>query len=480
MRSPRVAFVTALAAAIAAALVLWRPLHADAANGPPGPASTAAANAGVPQFRVDPSWPEALPSTTDANGVAHRWVAGEIAATCIDANDNVVTFNRGWQKGVTYTPPPGSGAPAVTQGAESGALVGQDSTASAIPAPPVVIYDGDTGAVRAAWGDPALIPTGGPDPSDPTKAANPFFGAAAVMPHGAHGCFVDFEGNVWLGGNGDGIVQKYSEAGELLLQIGQKGQCDGPANNTAPSGANVFPTCGEAHDFNDSHTKLNEPADIAVDPDVGPISGKPGDVYIADGYGNHRVVVFDRDGNWVTQFGRSCGHNGADCPDGTFGATGGGHPHCVTLGNDGLVYACDRPNSRIEVFRKDGTFVRKIVVEPPAPAVPAQAAILKAGTRACDMDFWPNVDYLASFSPTSQRLIVDVDLGNDNTWILDKATGTMLGAVGRCGLAPCPGHNAGEFAYGHTAATDSHGNVFVAETITGRRIQKFVRVGGGR
>jgi hypothetical protein len=90
------------------------------------------------------------------------------------------------------------------------------------------------------------------------------------------------------------------------------------------------------------------------------------------------------------------------------------------------------------------------------------------------MTFWPNIDYLASKSPTSQKYIVNVDLGNDNTWLLDKASGAMVGAFGRCGAAPCPGHGAGEFAFAHTTSTDSHGNVYIAETITGRRIQKFV------
>jgi hypothetical protein len=73
-------------------------------------------------------------------------------------------------------------------------------------------------------------------------------------------------------------------------------------------------------------------------------------------------------------------------------------------------------------------------------------------------------------------VIVNVDLGNDNTWLWDKATATVFGALGVCGILPCPGHNAGHFAFGHTAAVDSLGNIYVAETVTGRRIQKFVPI----
>jgi hypothetical protein len=109
-------------------------------------------------------------------------------------------------------------------------------------------------------------------------------------------------------------------------------------------------------------------------------------------------------------------------------------------------------------------------------AAPADAAaILLAGTRACDIDFWPNIDALATKSPTSQKVIIDVDLGNDNTWLMDKATATVFGALGDCGIAPCPGHNAGHFAFGHTSSVDSKGNIYLAETVTGRRIQKFAR-----
>ena len=147
------------------------------------------------------------------------------------------------------------------------------------------------------------------------------------------------------------------------------------------------------------------------------------------------------------------------------------------LGKDNLVYTCDRPNSRIEVWDKMGNYLKSISVgDAPGATAGDQAAILKAGTRACDMDFWPNIDYLGDKGPQGQNYIIDVDLGNDNAWVLDRKKGDILGALGACGIAPCPGHNAGHFAFSHTGAVDSQGNVYVAETITGRRIQKFIPV----
>jgi hypothetical protein len=456
---------------------------------------------GQPVFAVDASWPQPLPAPVGSDGIAHAWVQGEVAASCIDSRDNVYTFNRGWEVGVTVN--------GVLQGNESGAINGNDATAGgAIPSPPVVAFDPD-GNTIAGWGNPSLIQTGVD------------YGYAAYMPHGAHGCFVDYQGYVWVGGNGDGIVQKYNpmaaNAGganaTYVAQIGTKGMCDG-----TPTSANPFSSCGETNDLNTSHTLLNEPPDMAVDPSPDPVTGTRGSVYIADGYGNHRIVVYTTaDGGQTYQYNRQWGTtcmingvatNSQACPGETFGASGGGHPHCVVLGNDGNVYACDRPNSRILVFdRGCGTAStasnpqplctpKKIIniglnagQTPPTNttvignnafqnAAPADAAAILGSTttRACDMDFWPNVDYLATKSPTSQAIIVDVDLNNDNVWLLDKATATVFSALGVCGIIPCPGHNAGHFAYSHTTAVDSKGSIYVAETITGRRVQKFVPV----
>jgi len=472
MKSGRWLYAGAVVVALVIGLGLWNPIHVKADRDY------------VPKFRVDASWPKELPAPVGYNPLtwptptsgdteAHRWVQGEVAGSCTDQWDNIYTFNRAWETGVTVN--------GVLQGNESGAIDSNDATpAGAKPSPPVVVFNSD-GKTIAGFGNPALQQTG------------PEYGYPVYLPHGAHGCYIDYQGNLWVGGNGDGVVQKYNPkaaaaagaSATYITQIGTHGVCDGPI-----TGTNTYTSCSETTSTNSSHTLLSEPPDIAVDPLPDPVTGTRGTVYIADGYGNHRVVVFTTtDGinyTYNRQFGTDCGHNETPngtptvsnpCPDGAFGHTGGGHPHCVILANDGLVYACDRPNSRIQVWTKTGTFVRNIRVNnfPNTSAAKAQA-ILSAANRACDMDFYPNVDYLAGKSPTNQKYIIDVDLQSDNGYVLDRSTGEALRALGRCGIAPCPGHNAGEFAYSHTMNVDSQGSVYVAETITGRRIQKFVRV----
>jgi len=356
----------------------------------------------APRYKVDPYWPKPLPTVIDSDG-AHAWMTGEVGANCIDSRDHVITFNRGFLKG---------------------GLLNTDGTMS-IPAPPVVHYDPE-GNVAHSWGDATLTPAG----------------AAASLPHGIHGCFVDYEDNIWIAGNSDGVVQKWSHDGKkMLLQIGTKGLCDGPTTLRANT---PHPTCGEPGN-NSSRTLLNSPADVAVDPNPDPVTGQRGSVYIADGYGNHRVVVFDAKGNYLRQWGS------AGSGPGQFVARGGGHPHCVVLGNDGLVYTCDRGQNRVQVFDKQGNLKRIIPIDP--------LHQMKATSRATDIVF---------SSDRNQTLMFVVDLGSDRVWILDRESGAILDSIGR------PGHMTGEFTFPHTVATDSKGNIYVAETVNGRRNQKFV------
>ena len=367
------------------------------------PAAQDAAEA--PMYRVDPFWPQPLPTMTDENGLARQWVTGMVGASCIDSQDRVVTVNRGFL-------PNG--------------LLPQEGSQS-IPSPPVILYD-PAGSVAASWGDTTLTEDG----------------AAAVLPHGIHGCFVDEMDNIWIAGNSDGVVQKWTHDGSrMLLQIGAKGVCDGPPTLNPGS---PHPTCGEPG-YNRSRTLLNAPADIAVDPNPDPVTGERGSVYIADGYGNHRIVVFDREGNYLRQWGS------AGSGDGQFVEGGGGHPHCVVLGNDGLVYACDRGQNRIQVFDREGNLRRIIPVDP--------AAYGEATLRATDIEL--------SRDPEQRHLFV-VDLGSNRIWILERESGDIVGSIGGSG------HMAGEFTFPHTIVIDSQGNLYAAETVGGRRNQKFTRV----
>ncbi len=372
MKALRYAYVGTLGLALVIALGLWSPLKQADADKPQ-----------VPRFRVDPSWPKPLPVDPTTG---KPWVTGEVAGTCVDSNDHVFTVNRGYQPGGLVAP----------------------ETVVAVASPPVVEYDPD-GNVVNAWGNPAILPSG------------------------IHGCFVDYQDNVWIAGNGDGIVQKYSHSGTLLLQIGTKGVCDNPpANTCGNSGSNPL--------ANQSHTLLNQPADVAVDP-------ANGDIYIADGYGNHRVVVFDKNGTFLRQWG------GVGSGNGQFAAGDGGHPHCIVLGPDGSVYACDRGQDRIEVFNNAGVWQRNIAVIP-GTGVPG----LGTAGSAWDLDF--------SRDP-QQMYMFEVDGGNEVLWIFDRAVELILGGFGR------PGHQAGEFTFLHTVAVDSKGNLYTGETVGGRRIQKF-------
>ena len=378
----RLLYVGALVPVVIVALGVWSPFTAATANG--GPA--------MPRYRVDPFWPKPLPvdaaATNPATGMAKPWVTGEVAGTCVDSNDHVFTVNRG-------------------------NLVAPE-TVEAVASPPVLEFD-PAGNLLNAWGD------------------------RAAMANGLHGCFVDHQDNVWIAGNGDGIVQKWSHDGStLLLQIGTKGVCDWPANGNQCGNSGGDPTA------NQSTTLLNEPADMAVDP-------ASGDVYVADGYGNHRVVVFDKDGSYLRQWGSP------GTGPGQFQPADGGHPHCVVLGNDGLVYVCDRGSDRIQVFTKSGDLVKIIPVKPGTGV----GGLGTAGS-AWDVDFSPD---------RFQTLMYEVDGGNEILWVFDRARAAILGGFGR------PGHQAGEFTYLHSVAADSKGNLYTGETINGRRVQRWVQIG---
>ena len=375
----------------------------------------------VPEYRFDPDWAKPLPEVADAAGVMRPQWTGGVAWVCAD-EDKIVQFNRGHVEEM----PDGL---------------------NAVTAEPVIVRDYE-GNVVASFGGLDLTPEG----------------RSAVIPHNTHGCSIDYEGNIWVGGNADGIVQKWSPEGEMLLQIGEKGVCDGPPTLSPQS---PWPTCG-APGNNSSQTLLNEPAKVVVDPEPDPVTGERGSVYIADGYGNHRIVVFDSTGKFLRQWG-SMGTGPGELAPG-----GGGHPHCVMLANNGFVYVCDRNNNRLQVFDKVGNLQRVINVLPPGN--------FTSGMRGTDEDqgavsVFRSVSDIAFSRDPEQKYIYLAYTGTldgaptgGRVFILDHKTGAILAQVGG------PGPEPGNFMAAHGITVDSKENIYVAESQPGNRIQRFVRV----
>jgi hypothetical protein len=273
------------------------------------------------------------------------------------------------------------------------------------PAPPVLEFDPD-GTVVRSWGGA---------------------GTGYEWPSGEHGIYVDGNDFVWLGGNGpkDNQLLKFTREGKFVLQIGHAGQNKG----------------------SDDRSNLGRPADIAVD-----LMAR--EVYVADGYGNRRVVVFDSETGVYKRHWGAYGKPPSDAPMPEYTPSNPPSPqfgnpvHCVRLANDGLVYVCDRTNDRYQIFRKDGTFVSEAFFE--------KETLLNG-----------SVSSLVLSPDAAQRLIYMVDGVNNEIRIVERASARVLGTVGR------PGRNAGQFHVVHDIAIDSKGNLFTAEVNTGQRVQKF-------
>lgn len=328
---------------------------------------------GSQYFMVDPFWPKPLPND---------WITGSVGGICTDANDNVITVQRT---------------------ADANNLTDHEKATSR-PSPPFIVFDPGGNVIRT-WGDYKTVPTG------------------------IHDCYVDYEGNIWVGGNADAIAQKYSPDGKLLLQIGEKQKFD--TDNGAQNGKPL----------NSSKTLLNRPSGFAVDP-------ANGEVFIADGYGNRRVVVFDKNGKFLRQWGRQ-----ATKEENEKGVGGVFEEvvHSVALSRDGWLYISDREGHRIQVFDKQGNYQKSF-------AVPRRRADLPGNAEV----YWT----LLSRDPGQKYLIVLA--GDDEAMhIVERATGKVIESFGQ------PGHMAGQFSFLHSATLNSKGELFIGETITGRRIQKF-------
>lgn len=361
----------------------------------------------APRFEVDPAWPKPLPN---------HWILGQTIGVSVDSEDHVWIIHR-----------PGS-----LEAGEVHATTNPPIAHCCAPAPPVLEFD-QAGNLLRHWGGP---------------------GKGYDWPLSNHGITVDYKGNVWIGSNGrgpqsargaqngqdeesggavdsfhDNMVLKFTRDGKFLMQIGKPGQSKGS---------------------NDVEN-LRLAAKTFVDP-------KTNELYVADGYGNHRVIVFDAD---TGKYKRHWGAYGHKPSDANLGPYRPGDPpaqqfrnpvHCAQLSRDDLLYVCDRVNDRIQVFKPDGTFVKEAFIEKDT---------LGSGS------VW---DIAFSQDPQQKYLYV-ADGENDKVHIVDRQSLEVLTSFGEGGRQP------GEFYGVHSIATDSKGNIYTTETYRGQRVQKFTYKG---
>jgi len=224
-------------------------------------------------------------------------------------------------------------------------------------------------------------------------------------------------------------VLKFDKQGKFLLQIGKPNSSKG-SNDTA---------------------NLRLAAKIFEDP-------KRNEIYVADGYGNHRVIVFDADTGKYKRHWGAYGNKPNDVdagdykPDAPPAQQFRNPVHCAVLSHDDLVYVCDRVNDRIQVFRPDGTFVKEALIE---------KQTLGSGS------VW---DIAFSRDPEQQFLYI-ADGENNRVHIVDRQSLQVLTSFGQGGRQP------GEFYGVHSIATDSKGNIYTTETYRGQRVQRFLYKG---
>ena len=255
-------------------------------------------------------------------------------------------------------------------------------------------------------------------------------GEGYEWPQREHGIYVDQKDRIWTAGNGekDNAVVAFTRDGKFAVQIGRQGKSKGNSDTE-----NVLRAAAMTRD-----AATNE-------------------LYVADGYGNKRIIVFDSD---TGAFKRMWGAYGNKPTDPSIGPYKPGDPpaqqfrtvHGVAVSKDGLVYVADRSNDRVQVFKKDGTYVKEVFI--------AKHTIL-AGS-ASGVAF--------SVDPQQQFLYV-LDGANHRVHILRRDTLKELGHFGRHGKW------GGQLDVPHNMAVDSKGNLYITETLEGRRIQRFLYKG---
>lgn len=255
-----------------------------------------------------------------------------------------------------------------------------------------------------------------------------------------HGLFVDHNGFVWTNARESHLTVKFTHEGKVALVIGKYNQTGG----------------------SNDPTLMGRPSEIWVDP-------ADNEVFVADGYGNRRIVVFDgATGKYLRHWG-AYGKRPVDPPPPPPGSPDPGAPpasptvaapappeqfripHGIVGSRDGLIYLADRGNNRVQVFRQSGEFVREKILR---PLCGAQEQATWVPKRPCGVE----AAFSVGFSPdAAQTYLYVADGGTHVITILRRRDLEVVSEFGGPGVGP------GQFGRPHNLTVDPSGNIYVAE-----------------
>jgi 6-bladed beta-propeller len=253
----------------------------------------------------------------------------------------------------------------------------------------------------------------------------------------AHAVRVDKDDNIWVIDKGSDMIVKFNPQARVEMLFGRKKEAadenDGPWTHVKPPRPAV-------------NGEFRQPTDVTWDRD--------GNIFISDGYINSRVAKYDKNGDWVKQWGQ------AGAGPGEFNT-----PHSIAADSQGNIYVADRGNRRIQVFDHDRTFLREMKIDVPAPPEAQPWMGPRPGPDA-STTMQPGAPWAICITPGQPQYLYSSDGFPGRVYKL-TLDGKVVGMFGRSGRQPK------QFGWIHEIACLSENEIYVAELLNWR-VQKLI------
>jgi sugar lactone lactonase YvrE len=261
----------------------------------------------------------------------------------------------------------------------------------------------------------------------------------------SHSARFDKYDNLWIVDKGTNTVMRFNPAGYVTLNLGRRPE--GPDEPEYFRGNGLGRAGRPAPTHIDGYFRT--PTDVAFDSDD--------NIYVSDGYTNSRVAKFDKHGNWVKSWGERgpSGQHANENP-GQFNV-----PHNIGIDRQNNVYVADRQNRRIQVFDRDGSFQRFIILNVPYDKTRHPVIGNLSPNLPDETTPWT---ICITQGATQYLFTNDSEPGRVYKIAMD---GKILGYFGESG------HDLGQFNWAHGLACPSENTLYVAD-MNNWRVQKIL------